>query len=134
MTQNQKRVVQQWLMLLVFFGVIISAWFSPLENKQAALFIFVLPVYLFMVNHKEIKNLRGYGSKGWSLLDYLELNPALKVWLVLYCLLMLPFLVFKIYTSQETPYGLFVVAFSLLVGPIFIYSEIERFKEAGNDT
>jgi len=76
---------------------------------------------------------RGYGSAPRRLGDYVESHPRLKVWLVVYSAFALPYLIFKMQTNDEIAGVLYFTSFLLLIGPIAVVSEVERFRSMDNN-
>jgi hypothetical protein len=132
MNAAQKRILKSWLIIALFFFGLTVAWLSPIENKQLAGVIVAVPFFIWASLNKDLQSLTGYGPDSVTMVEFIESNGILKIWLVFYCALILPFLIFKILVADKTPYGLFVLAFGLLVLPMFIISEFQRFVRAGN--
>ena len=64
---------------------------------------------------------------------FIERHPIVKYWLVVFCLTILPFMVCKMgKTNNDNIQGyLHFLGFLLLIGPVAVVSEIERFRSLG---
>jgi hypothetical protein len=74
----------------------------------------------------------GYGSATKRLGDFVESRPKLKVWLVVYSAIALPYLIYKMQTNDEIAGVLYFTSFLLLIGPIAVVSEVERYRSMDN--
>lgn len=76
---------------------------------------------------------RGYGSASKRLGEFVESHARLKVWLVVYSAVVLPFLIFEMQTNEKVAGVLYFTSFLLLIGPIAYVSEVERFHSMGSN-
>ena len=133
MNNAQKQIVKSWIVIALFIAGLTMAWLSPIENKQLAGIVVAIPFFIWISFNTEIMEHRGYGPDSVSMTEFIESNNYLKLWIVFYCVCILPFLIYKLYTAEKTPYGLSVLTFCLLVVPMFVTSEIQRFKKAAEN-
>ena len=133
MNDAQQQIVKHWIIILLFFTGLTIAWLSPIDNKQLAGLIVAIPLFIWISFNKKIMQHRGYGPDGLSMGEFIQSNKVLKLWLVFYCTCILPFLIYKLYTAEKTPYGLAVLTLCLLLVPMFVTSEIQRYRKAGEN-
>lgn len=55
----------------------------------------------------------------------------MQLWMVGFCVLVLPILIYRIYRSGGDAGGLYALCFTLLIGLVVVTSEIERYRSAG---
>lgn len=132
MTLEQKKMVRYWWFLIAFIlaGLYIS--FSDIENKQIALLFLLIPISIFSM-FQDFSYYTGYGKNGERIGEFVEKHPMLKLYLVVYCATVLPFIVYKLGTTKHgnTTDILYFLSLFLLIGPVAIVSERERFKSLG---
>jgi len=132
MTQAQKSILNFWLLLLATITVIILIEFSSIGNKQLLSIITFTPVLIIASINQDFNYYQGYGKNNKNLGKYLKNKPIIKTWLIIYCMLILPVFIYKIMTDDSIDTLLYYLSFALLIGPIFIASERERFLDAAN--
>ena len=132
MNNDQKNLVKYWMYLvaLLISGLYVS--FSDIENKQAALLILLVPFSIVSL-FQDFSYYKGYGQKGELIGSFIEKHPYLKLYLVFYCATVLPFMIYEIVTSGTDGPGdvLYFVSLFMLIGPIVVVSERERFISLG---
>ena len=119
---------------MAFFAVVllvIAA--SPIENKQLATWVFGGPIVIWLSFDKNFRKFQGYGENQTRLGEFINNNPILKLWLIFYCLLIIPILAYTLYTSETVSFVLYATSFALLLGPILVVSEFKRFKAAAKN-
>ena len=112
------------------FGKYISL--SGTENKQIAILLLTILVVIVSM-FQNFTYYTGYGVRGESIGAFIEKHPIVKYWLVIFCLTILPFMVYKMGTTKNDSFQgyLYFLSFILLIGPVAIVSEIERFRSLG---
>jgi len=132
MTIEQKKLVKYWVFLTVvlLIGTYISV--SDIEDKQLAILLLTILVVLVSF-FQDLTYYTGYGSNKERIGEYIEKHPLVKYWLIFFCLTILPFMVYKMGTTDNDDIQgyLYFLSFILLVGPIAVVSEIERFRSMG---
>jgi len=131
MTSAQKVIVKNWLVasagLVVFAAVFQLPPEYRLKTGLALGFLFAL----WPLVNPEVRKWKGYGAEQQSLGEFIGQHGLLKLWMVGYCALVLPFLIYHISTADGGSIGIYVLCFVLLVGPPFVLSEFERYRAAG---
>ena len=74
-----------------------------------------------------------YGSARMRIGEFVESYPKLKVWLVGYSAVALPYLIYEMQTNEDVAGVLYFISLLLLIGPIACVSEVERFRSMGNN-
>ena len=132
MTIEQKKLVKYWVFLTVvlLIGTYISV--SDIEDKQLAILLLTILVVLVSF-FQDLTYYTGYGANKERIGKYIEKHPLVKYWLIFFCLTILPFMVYKMGTTDNDDIQgyLYFLSFILLVGPIAVVSEIERFRSMG---
>jgi hypothetical protein len=82
---------------------------------------------------QEFSYYRGYGSARMRIGEFVESHPKLKVWLVGYSAVALPYFIYEMQTNENLAGVLYFTSFLLLIGPIVYVSEVERFRSMGNN-
>lgn len=131
MTSAQKVIVKNWKWAGVFLLVLASTFLLPSEHQLSAGLASGFVLVLMPVLNPELRQWKGYGTKGLRLGPYLQEHGILQLWVVGFCLFVLPFLIYQIYNSGGDAWGLYALCFGLLIGPVFVTSEIERYRAAG---
>ena len=134
MTRAQKIIIKNWIYSCVFLVVLISTIFLPEEQRLPAGLLSGLVLVFILLFNPDFREWTGYGPKKLRLGQYLQERTFLQVWVVFICALVLPFLIYRLYTSSEDSWGLYFLCFGLLIGPVFITSEVERYKAAGQES
>ena len=133
MTSSQITIVNGWkkifisLLLLVFFYV-----FGGDKKQLILAFISISSVFWLMLDDG-VRGMKDYGASSIQLGEFVEKKPRLKVYLIFYCFTILPFMLYSIYIKSNN-LGLYFLSIGLLVGPLFIASEIDRFRAADENT
>ncbi len=106
--------------------------FSDMENKQMLVVLLSIPVALVSF-FQDFSYYTGYGEKRENLGTYIEKKPIVKYWVIFFCMAILPFLIYIMGTTNNdnTQTILYFLSFFLLVGPVFIVSEIDRYHSLG---
>ena len=132
MTTKQRKLVQYWLFLAVVISIGAYISFSDTENKQMALLLLIMPVTIISIS-QDFSYYTGYGEKRERMGAFIEKHPFVKYWLVLFCLTILPFMIYIMGTTDNDNIQgyLYFLSFLLLVGPVAVVSEIERFRGLG---
>ena len=133
MNKAQKKIMNNWILFTLFICVLTAISTSDSENKQLLYLFIGGPFFLYLVSRQDIKNQRGYGVNSVSLREFIEENKILKLWLILFCTLILPFIIYNIYIGSTISGWLYALALTLLLGPLFITSEIQRYIHAGKN-
>jgi len=133
MTSDQRVIVRNWRWAGAFLLVLASTFLLPSEHQLSAGLASGLVLVLMLAFNPDLRNWNGYGAKGLRLGPYLQEHGILQLWVVGFCLLVLPFLIYRIYSSGGDAWGLYALCFGLLIGPVVITSEIERYRAAGQN-
>ena len=133
MNNKQRELVRYWVLLtiVILIGLYIS--FSDIENIQIALLLLTVPVAISSM-FQDFSYYIGYGKEGEGIGAFIEKHQKVKYWLIFFCLAILPFIIYKMTISDsnsEQEY-LYFLSFFLLIGPVTITSEIERFRSLGD--
>jgi hypothetical protein len=133
MNSDQKVIIKNWICAGIFLVVLASTLLLPADQRlSAGLFSGVVLIVMLLFN-PDFRRWTGYGPKGVRLGEYLQEHTLLQIWMVFVCAFVLPFLIYRIYTSGGDGWGLYGVCFGLLIGPVFVTSEIERYRAAGQE-
>ena len=129
MTTKQRKLVQYWLFLAVVISIGAYISLSEIEDKQMALLLLIIPVAIISI-FQDFSYYTGYGEKRERMGAFIEKHPFVKYWLVLFCLTILPFMIYIMGTTDNDSIQgyLYFLSFFLLVGPVGVVSEIERFR------
>ena len=132
MTREQRKLVQYWWFLAVVISISLYIFLSDLEEKQMAIFLLIIPVVIVSL-FQDFTYYSGYGAKGERIGTFIEKHPIVKYWLVIFCLTILPFMVYEMGTTDnDNVQGyLYFFSFFLLIAPIAMVSEIDRFRSLG---
>lgn len=134
MTTEQRKLVHYWIFLAVVLtiGTIISL--SDMQNKQLAILILTISVVIVSI-FQDFRYYRGYGKKAERIGAFIERKPIIKYWVVIFCLAILPFIIYIMGTTdnEDIQGYLYFLSFILLIGPVVVVSEFERFRSMGNN-
>lgn len=131
MTSAQKVIVKNWMCAGIFSLVLASTFLLPSDHRLSAGLASGFVLVLMLAFNPGFRQWTGYGPKGLRLGQYLQEHGILQLWVVVICVLVLPILVYKIYSSGGDAWGLYALSFALLIGPVVVTSEIERYRSAG---
>nr|CAP47458.1 putative integron gene cassette protein [uncultured bacterium] len=134
MTTEQRKLIHYWIFLgiVLTIGTLISL--SDIENKQLAILLLTIPVVIVSI-FQDFTYYKGYGANAERIGEFVEKHPLVKYWLVFFCLLILPFMVYAMATTDDDFLQgyLYFLSFILLIGPVAVVSELERFRSMGNN-
>ena len=132
MTIAQRELVKYWLFLIAIFLASLYISFSDIEDKQVAFLIVLIPFSIVSLL-QDFSYYAGFGDKSKRIGAFIEKHPLLKVYLVIYCATVLPFMIYRIGSAgfRETSEALNFSSFFLLIGPVMVVSERERYKRLG---
>ena len=133
MNKAQNKIVRDWYYLIIFVCILIGIELSSSDNKQMLHVFIGVPAFILLMYFTDIDSHRGWGINKESMGDFINQHIYLKLWLVFYCLCNLPFIIFNIYTRDEFTGWLYFIAFLLIIGPLFIFSERQRYIQAGEN-
>ena len=131
MTSSQKIIFSAWIKVIALFLVSVIIFISPIEEKQLIFLAVGGPLFLWLAFDKHISKCSGYGIHNEAIGEFINNNKYVKLWLVIYCFFILPVIIYNLYTSSETSFVLYSVSLFLLLGPVIMVSERERFIHAG---
>lgn len=131
MTSAQKVIVKNWKCAGIFLLVLASTFLLPSDHRLSAGLASGFVLVLMLAFNPEFRKWKGYGPRGLRLGQYLQEHGILQLWVVGSCLLVLPVLIYRIYSSGGDAWGLYALCFFLLIGPVVVTSEIERYRAAG---
>lgn len=132
MTAEQRKLVQYWVFLAVAMSLGLYISFSDIEAQQMAILLLTIPVVI-VSSFQDFTYYTGYGEKGERLGLFIERHPIVKYWLVIFCLIILPLMIYKMGKTNNDNIQdyLYFLGFFLLIGPVAVVSEIERFRSLG---
>jgi len=130
MSNEQRGLVRYWIFSSAIMLIGIYIVLSDIENKQIALIVLMI-LFSIVSLFQDFSHYTGYGDKGKRIGAFIEKYPLLKVYLVIYCATILPFMIYRIGSVGfgETSEALSVSSFFLLIGPVVVVSERERYKK-----
>jgi hypothetical protein len=132
MTKEQRGLVRYWAFGGCILAAAIGASFMDVEHQQAAQ-LGIAALFGVVSLFQGFSYYSGYGIARKRLGKFVESHPKLKVWLVGYSAVALPYLIYEMQTNDEIAGVLYFTSFSLLIGPIAFVSEVERFRSMGNN-
>ncbi|MGW8229170.1 MAG: hypothetical protein ACWGOW_09730 [Gammaproteobacteria bacterium] len=132
MTKDQRGFVRYWAFGGGILAAAIGASFMDVEHQQAAQ-LGIAALFGVVSLFQDFSYYSGYGSAKKRLGEFIEFHPRLKVWLVGYSAVALPYLIYEMQTNEEVSGVLYFTSFLLLIGPIVFVSEVERFRSMGNN-
>jgi hypothetical protein len=100
MTKEQRGLVRYWAFGGGILIAAISTSFLDLKYQQAAQ-VGIAASFGLVSMFQDFSYYRGYGSPSKRLGDFVESHPTLKVWLVIYSAVALPYLIYKMGSSAE---------------------------------
>jgi len=129
MSQEQKNIVVYWCSLAA--ACLAGAGIALVEMEYKLLAIFILVILITAVSL--IQDFSFYAQSGPSrgkLGNFIEAHPLLKLYLVLYCAIIMPLMV---YTLANMPFCaekilLYFFNIIMLLGPMLMVSEQQRFR------
>jgi hypothetical protein len=130
MNRAQKSIFKKWLWCAV--ALLVLAYFGVQAFDMGATFIPGLGLAIWFAVERSGSSGDRFGG-GVSAQEFLQARPFLKLWMIIYCMAVLPFLVYEIYVSGGEAIGLSILCFILLVLPAPVVLEIERFRAAGKN-
>jgi len=132
MNTEQRKFVNYWLFLTVIISIGLYISLSDIEEKQLAIILLTIPVGIASL-FQDFSSYLGYGAKGERIGVFIEKHPIVKYWLVIFCLTILPFMVYKMgTTNNDNLQGyLYFLSLFLLIAPVVIVSELDRFRSLG---
>lgn len=133
MTSAQKTIIKNWIWAGFFLLVLASTLVLPDDQRLSAGLMSGLVLVFMLLFNPEFRQWTGYGPKGLRLGEYLQEHTLLQIWMVCVCAFVLPFLIYRIYTAGGDSWGLYALCFGLLIGPVFVTSEVERYRAAGQE-
>ena len=127
-----KKLVRYWLFLAAVISIGIYISLSDIEEKQMAIFVLTIPAVIVSL-FQDFTYYSGYGAKGERMGAFIEKHPIVKYWLVIFCLTILPFMVYEMGTTNNDKVQgyLYFLSIFLLVAPVALVSEIDRFRSLG---
>lgn len=131
MTSAQKVIVKNWVCAGLFLVVLASTFVLPSDLRLPAGLGSGFVLVLILALNPELRRWKGYGPRGLRLGEYLQEHGIMQLWMVGFCVLVLPILIYRIYRSGGDAGGLYALCFTLLIGPVVVTSEIERYRSAG---
>lgn len=131
MTSAQKVMVKTWFIGSVWLVAFAAVFQLPQEYRLKTGLILGVLFSLWPLLNPDIRNWRGYGAAQESLGEFIGRHGVLQLWMVGYCALVLPFLIYGIATSGAGSIGSYLLCFLLLIGPPFLVSEYERYQAVG---
>ena len=132
MTTEQRKLIHYWIFLGIVLTIGTLMSLSDIENKQLAILILTISVVIVSI-FQDFTYYRGYGAKEERIGAFIERNPIIKYWLITFCLTILPFMIYAMGTTNNDDLQgyLYFLSFFLLVGPVAVASELERFRSMG---
>ena len=113
MTSAQKVIVKNWRWAGAFLLVLASTFLLPSEHQLSAGLASGVVLALMLLFNPDLRQWKGYGPKGLRLGQYLQEHGILQLWVVGVCLLVLPFLIYRLYSTGGDSWGLYALCFGL---------------------
>jgi len=134
MTYEQKRLVRYWVVAVIFLSIGTYLSFTDIDNAQLANLILTI-IFIFISAFQDFSYYTGFGDGSERIGEFVEDHPFLKYWLVIFCVAILPVILYRMLTTDydSTSDRLFLLGFLFLVGPVFVISERERFLRMGSN-
>lgn len=131
MTTGQRQLVRYWAIGgAVILGAIFTS-FQEIEHQQPVLLGLGALFGIFSAFH-DFSYYKGYGNERKRMGDFVESHPNLKLWLVGFSMVVLPYFIYKMQTDDCVSGIYYFLSFLLLIGPIVYVSERERFYSLGD--
>jgi hypothetical protein len=133
MTYEQKRLVRYWVVAVIFMSIGTYMSLSDIENAQLAILILII-IFTFISVFQDFSYYTGFGDGSERIGEFVADHPYLKYWLVFFCVAVLPFILYRMLTTDNdgNSGALYFLGFFILVGPVFVISERERFLRMGS--
>jgi len=134
MTYEQRRLVRYWAVAVIFLSIVTYLSFADIENAQLAILILII-IFTFLSAFQDFSYYTGFGDGSERIGPFVEDHLYLKYWLVFCCMAILPVILYRMLTTDDdsASHGLYFLGFLfLLLGPIFVISERERFLRMGS--
>ncbi len=131
MTKEQKSLIRYWIFGGSILLIAICTTLLDVEYQQVAV-ICVSALFGLVSLFQDFSYYEGYGSGRKMIGEFIESHPKLKIYLVAYCVVVLPFLIYKMQNSSNYSGLLYFLSLCGLLGPIIYFSELERFKSMGD--
>lgn len=124
MTNKQKYFIWYWSYAALSLIAIVCILFIPLEDYGEIFLVLAFSLLIITL----FKDYSYYTEEGW-INDIFMKYPIVKYWMIIFCSMILPYLIFKIQRDDNV----FLAIFSLLIlfVPIYFISEFDRFLEMG---
>ena len=120
-----------FLLFTFFVQFIFASVPGPIEPSEIPSLMEILTqiVIAIVSFFQDFTYYTGYGEKRENIGAYLEKKPIVKFWIIFFCMAILPFIIYIMGTTNNdnTQRVLYFLSFFLLVGPVFIVSEIDRY-------
>jgi len=132
MTTLQRKFINYWIFLAIIISTGMYIVISDIEEKQTAILLLTIPVAIASL-FQDFTSYFGYGAKGERIGIFIEKHPVVKYWLVIFCLTILPFIIYEMGTTDNDSLQgyLYFLSFFLLIAPIVTVSEVDRFRSLG---
>ncbi|MGR8933335.1 MAG: hypothetical protein ACU837_02965 [Gammaproteobacteria bacterium] len=129
MSPAQRELVNYWIFMAVVIVVGTGISLSDIGQKQLAILCLTVAVVVYSL-FQDFSYYTGYGIDREKLGEFVERHLILKVWLVGFCALILPFILYQMFTAEDDSLlgYLYFSSFALLIGPVVVFSEIERYR------
>ena len=135
MNKKQKQLIINWsvLLILFIFALINYQWVSVnWEWLRWPLLLLIFIVYILSG-----KETTGWGAPGVKLGSFIENYPLLKIWVAICTFSILLFLGISVANGVdliEYSGTIMLIGLGSLILPLFIVSEIHRYKRLGNES
>lgn len=106
MTKGQKQLVQYWVMgeSLILAAILTAS--LDIEHQQFAL-LALSALFGIISVFQDFSYYKGYGDKGKGIRDFIESHPKLKLWLIGFCTIALPYFIYKMQANNSVSTGNF---------------------------
>ena len=132
MTKEQRGLVRYWAFSVGVLTAALGSSLMDMEHQQAVQ-LGIAALFGLVSLFQDFSYYRGYGSASRRLGYFVDSHPKLKVWLVVYSAVALPFLIYEMQANENMAGVLYFISFFLLIGPIAFISEVERFRAMANN-
>jgi uncharacterized membrane protein len=131
MTKEQKGLIKYWIFGSSILLIAICTIFLDIEYQQFAL-VGVSALFGLVSLFQDFSYYKGYGRDRKMIGEFIESYPRLKFYLVVYCMVVLPYIIYTMQNNSNHSGFLYFLSFCGLIGPIVYISELERFKSMGD--
>jgi len=133
MTYEQKRLVLYWVVAVIFLSIGSYMSFADMESAQVATLVLIV-IFIVISAFQDFSYYIGFGDGSNRIGEFIEGHRFLKYWLVFFCVAVLPFMIYRMLTTDDdsTSNTFYFVGLLSLLDPTIVVSERERFLRMGS--